>query len=77
MTDLFRTAIPILGLLLLAACLVGLALGEMEMSSDSTEQKILATPTRPDAARQAPMDAIPPLDAAAPARTETATFSLG
>lgn len=74
MADPFKAAIAILGLLL--AALVGAVLvvgrtGLFSGSTEKTDSQAAATPTL--AARPA----IPPLDAAAPAKTETATFALG
>ncbi len=79
MTNTIRIAIPALGLVLLAVCLVALALGRVGPFADAEERADPATPTEPQPAPQA---AIPLLDAAAPARTETAgtrmaTFALG
>jgi hypothetical protein len=74
MTNTIRIAIPALGLVLLAVCLVALVVGRIGPFSGADEPADLATATEP---QPAPRASIPALDAAAPARTETATFALG
>jgi hypothetical protein len=74
MTNTIRIAIPALGLGLLAVCLVALVLGRVGPFAGAEEHEGPATATVP---QPAPRAAIPALDAAAPARTATATFALG
>jgi len=74
MADPFKAAIAILGLVLLVLLGAGLVVGRAGLFSGSTRQ------TDPQAAATpapASRPAIPPLDAAAPKKTETATFALG
>ncbi len=74
MTNTIRIAIAALGLVLLTACLVAIVLGKVGPFSDPDDRPGLAAVTDPRLASQA---SIPALDAAAPSRTETATFALG
>jgi hypothetical protein len=74
MVDLFKAAIAIVGLLLVVLFGVGLVVGRTGLFSGSTQQTDQQVPTTPAPASR---PAIPPLDAAAPAKTETATFALG
>jgi len=74
MADPIKATIAILGLLLLALFGAWLVLGRPCPFSGSTQKtapQATATPHRTSGL------AIPPLDAAAPAKTETATFALG
>ena len=73
-TNTIRIAIPALGLVLLTACFVALVLGKVGPFSDSDERSGLAAVADPGPASEA---SIPALDAAAPAKTEMATFALG
>ena len=74
MTNTIRIAIPALGLVLLTVCLVALALGKVGPFADPDERSGLAAAADPGPASET---SIPALDAAAPDRTETATFALG
>jgi hypothetical protein len=74
MTVPFKAAIAILGLLLVVLLGAWLVVGRTGPSSDSTRQ---ADPTGTTAPTPESQPAIPPLDAAAPTETETATFALG
>ena len=66
------TTAPILKIAVSGACLVGLALAAVTLVSSRERNAPAATSIRaPEGA------AVPAIDAAAPARTETATFALG
>ena len=71
MTSPVKVAIPALGLLLVAAAMASAVLWGGAPSASSTSSEDPATPAA------TPRLSIPPIDAAAPARTETATFALG
>jgi hypothetical protein len=71
MSGLAKVAIPALGVLLVAAGIAGAVLWGGTPSAGSASSEDPATPAA------TPRPAIPPIDAAAPARTETATFALG
>jgi hypothetical protein len=74
MADLFKAATALLGLLPVVLFGAWLVVGRTGLSSGSTRR------TDPQAAATpapASRPAIPPLDAAAPTKTETATFALG
>ena len=70
----FKAIIAILGLLLVVLFGAWLVFGRTGPSSDSSQQADPEGITTPVPASQA---AVPPLDAAVPAKTETATFALG
>jgi hypothetical protein len=74
MVDLVKTAAPILAFAVIVACVLGLALGGERLLSSSPLDQGTTGPAVP-----APKDqmGIPPIDAAVPARTETATFAFG
>ncbi len=74
MVDPIKATIAILGLLLVLLFGVWLVWGRTGPSSDSIQQTDPEAASTPVPASQA---AIPPLDAAAPVKTETATFALG
>ena len=69
-----KAVIAILGLVLVMLFGAWLILGRTGPSSGSTQQTDPQAATTPAAESQ---PAIPPIDAAVPARTETATFALG
>jgi hypothetical protein len=71
MTGLAKVAIPTLGVLLVAAGITGAVWWGGAPFASSTSREDPATPAA------TPRLASPPIDAAAPARTETATFALG
>jgi|MudIll2142460700_1097286.scaffolds.fasta_scaffold1138236_2 hypothetical protein len=74
MADPLKAAIAILGLVLLVLLGAGLVVGRAGLFSGSTRQtdsQAAATPA------PASRPAVPQLDAAAPVKTETATFALG
>ena len=70
----FKAAIAILGLLLLVLLGVWLVVRWTGTSSGLAQQADAPDATMPDAASR---PALPALDVAAPAQTETATFALG
>jgi hypothetical protein len=74
MNDPFKIGALILGVLAAASFVVGLALAGQRALSASTQQQDAASG---EATAVHPQAAIPPLDAATAARTETATFALG
>ena len=66
--------IPILAIVVAGICVAGLALGGLSLFAGSSGKG--------DTLAAAPMDSlseatIPPMDAAAPAKIETATFAMG
>jgi hypothetical protein len=68
--NIIKAALPVLGLLAAAALLVG---GAVVLNRGG---ETLSAP--PEASREGETaQSIPPIDAAAPARVETATFALG
>lgn len=74
MTDLFKAGAPILGIVIVAVCAVGLALAWLGVIPGFAREE----PT-PDGEPIAPTSTaeILPMDASAPANTKTATFALG
>ncbi len=74
MADAVKAAIAILGLLVVVLFGVWLVMGRTGPSSGSTGRKDPQGTATPDPESQ---PGIPPIDAAAPAKTETATFALG
>ena len=74
MVDPIKAIVAILGLLLVVLFGAWLVFGRTGPSSGSTRQTGPEGISTPDPASQ---PAIPPLDAAAPTKTETATFALG
>jgi hypothetical protein len=75
MTNLVNALTPTLRALVVVVSLVGLVLGAVFLSSrvSSVEEGSTMDVTK----NIAPEAAIPPIDASAPAQTETATFALG
>ena len=71
MADLINATTPVQRILVLVVGLVGLVLGALLLASRE-EQTVALTGTEVETRA-----ATPPIDAAAPARTETATFALG
>ncbi len=74
MTGLFNLRVVVLGGLLAMVCVVAFVLARGGLSFGPAEQVGPATPSSSGLAVQA---TLPPIDAAAPAKTETATFALG
>ena len=74
MADPIKFTIAVLGLLLLALFGAWLIMGRTGPSAGTAQQ---ADPEAAATPAPAAQPAIPPLDAAAPAKTETATFALG
>ncbi len=68
----------ILGLMLAVGLSAG-GLGAYRLAGQTADPGSVKEekPMPPSAATQAPRRAIPPIDAAAPAKVETATFALG
>ena len=75
MANLVNALTPALRVLMVVVSLVGLVLGAVFLSSriSSVEERSAMDVTK----NTAPEAAIPPIDASAPAQTETATFALG
>ena len=73
MADLIRGVAPARGAVAVAAGVVGLVLAGLGIFFGLTRERNTMTQTT-DAV---PRAAIPPIDAAAPVETETATFALG
>jgi hypothetical protein len=71
MTSLAKVAIPALGVLLLAGGIAGAVYWRGALFAEPSTGEDPATLV------SAPAAAIPPIDADAPAQTETATFALG
>lgn len=71
MADLIKATTPILRIVVLGACFVGLVWGAILLGS-TKERKTTTSTTSP-----VPNVTIPPIDTSAPAETETATFALG
>ena len=74
MADPFKVTIAILGLLLVVLFGVWLVMGRTGPSAGTAQQADPEAGATPDPRAQ---PAIPPLDAAVPVKTETATFALG
>ena len=72
MADPIKATTPILGMAVIGACVVGLVLGAIYLSSTRERKTVILTKTSPVSRA-----AIPPIDASVPTRTETATFALG
>ena len=72
MADLIKVATPARRIVGIGTGVVGLLLAGLGIFFGLTRRNMLTQTT--DAV---PWAAIPPIDAAAPARTETATFALG
>jgi hypothetical protein len=74
MADPFKVTIAIVGLLLVALFGVWLVMGRTGPSAGTAQQ---ADPEAANTPVPASQRAIPPLDVAVAAKTETATFALG
>ena len=74
MADPFKVTIAILGLLLVVLFGVWLVMGRTGPSAGTAQQSDPEAAATSDPRAQ---PAIPPLDAAVPVKTETATFALG
>jgi hypothetical protein len=74
MTDLIKAVAPILGIVIVAVCAVGLALAWLGVLPGFAREE----PT-PDGEPMTPASTaeVLPMDANAPANTKTATFALG
>ena len=73
MTNGIRTAGPVLAILLASVGILGLLLTGCQAPSTAMEERsATAMPTTPEIETK-----IPPIDAAAPNQTETATFAMG
>jgi hypothetical protein len=72
MADPIKATTPILRIAVVGACVVGLVLGAIYLSSMKESKTMTLTKTSSD-----PKAAIPPIDASVPTKTETATFALG
>jgi hypothetical protein len=74
MTGLAKAAVPVMGAVLVAAGIAAVILwgGKLFANTTTHQDQAVAADSASD-----PRAAIPPIDAAAPAETETATFALG
>jgi hypothetical protein len=72
--DLIRATTPSQRTVVLGACVVGLVLGGLGIFFGLTKEKSSMAMTTTTSVQGA---AIPPIDASAPTKTETATFALG
>ena len=74
MTDLLKAVAPILGIVIVAVCAVGLALAWLGVLPGFAREEPTA-----DGEAIAPTSTaeIPPMGTSAPTNTETATFALG
>ena len=80
MANLVNALTPALRVLMVVVSLVGLVLGAVFLSSRISsleEGSTMDVTTNDVTTNTAPEAAIPPIDASAPAQTETATFALG
>jgi hypothetical protein len=74
MVDLVKVVALVLGVVIVGAGVVGLALGGTDSGSGSAGEEEAVPTTTPEPARQT---LIPPIDATAAAEVKTATFALG
>ena len=74
MADPIKATTPILRTAVIGACVVGLVLGAIYLSSTKERKTVTLTKTKTSSD---PKAAIPPIDASVPTKTETATFALG
>jgi len=74
MIGILKVVVPILALVLVGAGVVALTTATPRLAPDRDEKEGATTGTE---TVPAPRPTIPPIGAAAPIRTETATFALG
>jgi hypothetical protein len=72
MGDLINVTSPTLKIMVFGVCFAGFIVGAVLLNSTKDRRA-----TAPTAVDPVPGAATPPMDAAAPAHTETATFALG
>jgi hypothetical protein len=72
MADLINATTTILRIMIVGACFVGLVWGAIVLASIRERETMALTKTE-----LVSKVAIPPIDASAPTKTETATFALG
>jgi hypothetical protein len=74
MAILFKAAIVLLSVVLVGACAAALAEHYPAEMSSFARKTVVVTQEAPTSASEV---SIPPIDAATPGKTETATFALG
>jgi hypothetical protein len=74
MVDLVKVVALVLGVVIVSAGVVGLALGGTDLLYGSAREEEWVPTATLEPTRQA---SIPPIDATAPAEVKTATFALG
>jgi hypothetical protein len=74
MADPIKATTPILRMAVVGACVVGLVLGAIYLSSTKERKTVTLTKTNTSSD---PKAVIPAIDASVPTKTETATFALG
>jgi hypothetical protein len=74
MANPIKATAPILRIAVIGACVVGLVLGAIYLSSTKERKTVNLTETKTSSD---PKAAIPAIDASVPTQTETATFALG
>jgi hypothetical protein len=72
MADLLKATTPTLRIVVVGVCFVGLVLGAIYLGSTKERKAMTPPKTNP-----VPNATLPPIDASAPPKTETATFALG
>jgi hypothetical protein len=72
MADLIKATTPTLRIVVVGTCVVGLVLGAIYLGSTKGRKTMTLAMTSP-----VHKGAVPPIDASAPTKTETATFALG